>query len=126
MKRTNVEVKKLEGKKLKELLGKDASKSSKIKELFDMGYETKEIANLLDIRYNFAYNVISNYVLINDIEVEKVRQNTKKDAAWKLFDQGKSIKEVAGELKVNYNYIWKLHKEWEAEAVKEVKKEEAK
>jgi hypothetical protein len=38
-----------------------------------------------------------------------------------LFDQGKTVKEVAVELKTNYQYVYKLHKEWKELAVKAAK-----
>lgn len=124
MKKVNITDTKLEGKKLEAFLKAEVSKSAKIKGLFDMGFETKEIAELLGIRYNFAYNVIQNYAFTTGIEFETTRKNTKKDEVCRLFDEGKNNTEVAKELKMNYNYVWKLRKEWEAEVAAEVAKEE--
>ena len=78
-----------------------------MKDLFDLGLEVKEIAKVMDVRYNFVYNVISNMVIINGIQVENVKVNTKKDQVFALFDTGKSVKEVAVELKTNLNYVYK-------------------
>lgn len=100
------------------------SKSGKMKQLFDLGVEVKDIAKLLGVRYNFVYNVVSNYCIVNEVKVETVKQASKKDDAFGLFDEGKTVKEVAITLKTNYQYIYKLHKEWKDEVVKEVADQE--
>lgn len=123
MKRTEV-LEKMSKKQMAELVANEGlSKSAKIKVLFDHGLEVKEIASTLNIRYNFAYNVLQNYINTQSIEVEASHRETKKDVVWALFDQGKKIGEVAKELKMNYNYVWKLRKEWEDAAVKEAVQE---
>ena len=93
------------------ILAQETSKSSKIKQLFEIGVTVKEIANYLNIRYNFAYNVISNYCNINDIEITKDSKISKKDEILSLFSQGKSNKEIAKLLQTNYNYVCKVLKE---------------
>ena len=90
------------------------SKSSKIKTLFEAGLTIKEIASLLDIRYNFAYNVISNYIITNDIEIIKEEKTNKKQIVIDMFNKGMSNKEIAIELKTNYNYVYKIVKEYKA------------
>ena len=124
MKKANVE--KVIGTKMvaKVVADEALSKSAKVKALFDGGMEVKEIAAAVGIRYNFAYNVISNYIITNEIEVESERKASKKDAVWALLDQGKTAKEIAVELKTNYNYVYKLRKEWMANAEAEVQAEE--
>jgi transposase len=97
------------------------SKSGKMKELFRLGLEIKEIATMLGVRYNFVYNVVSNMVIVEGIEVEQNKQSSKKDAVWALLDEGKTAKEIAVELKTNYNYVYKLRKEWQAKVEAEVK-----
>jgi transposase len=101
------------------------SKSGKMKELFRLGLEIKEIADMVGVRYNFVYNVVSNMVIVEGIEVEQTKQASKKDAVWALLDQGKTAKEIAVELKTNYNYVYKLRKEWQAKVEAEVKAAEA-
>lgn len=124
MKKSNVE--KVIGTKAvaKVVADETLSKSAKVKALFDGGMEVKEIAEAVGIRYNFAYNVISNYIIVNEIEVETQRKASKKDAVWALLDEGKSAKEIAVELKTNYNYVYKLRKEWITKATAEVLAEE--
>jgi DNA-binding NarL/FixJ family response regulator len=103
------------------------SKSSKMKDLFNLGYEVGEISKLMDVRYNFVYNVVSNYVITNGIEVVKKEGSSKKDKVWALLDEGKTVKEIAIELKTNYNYVYKLRKDWIQSVEEEVKsKKEAK
>ena len=90
------------------------SKSSKIKTLFEAGLTIKEIATLLEIRYNFAYNVVSNYLITSDVEVIKEEKTNKKQIVIDMFNQGKSNKEIAIELKTNYNYVYKIVKEYKS------------
>lgn len=89
----------------------EASKSGKMKELFALGLDIKEIANIMQVRYNFVYNVISNLIITTGLEVETEVKTTKKDLIKALFLQGKTNKEIAIELKTNYNYVAKLVKE---------------
>ena len=98
------------------------SKSGKMKELFRLGLEVKEIATMMGVRYNFVYNVVSNMVIVEGVEVETSKKESKKDLVWGLLDEGKTVKEIAIELKTAYNYIYKLKKEWEAEVKAEVEK----
>lgn len=107
MKKANVGTK-LTAARMNKVLDTEQSKSKKIIGLFDLGMEVKEIANVLEIRYNFAYNVISNYVNMNDIEIEKSRAAGKKEKVKELYKQGKTVKEISKELRTSMNYIYKL------------------
>lgn len=91
------------------------SKSARMKELFELGLEVKEIAAVMGVRYNFAYNVISNYVNMNAIPVEKTKMESKKDKIIELYLAGKSNKEISIELKTNYNYVFNVVKAYVAE-----------
>jgi hypothetical protein len=93
----------------------DMSKSAKVRALFDGGLDVGEIAELLQIRYNFAYNVLQNHVIMNDIQVEKVERNSKRDEIVKLLLEKKTLAEVSRLTKTNYNYIWKISKELKQE-----------
>lgn len=111
-------------KKVAEVMDNDkSSKSAKMKALFNLGLEVKEIADMMGVRYNFVYNVVSNMVIVDGVEVETSKKASKKDAVWGMLDEGKTVKEIAVELKTNYNYIYKLKKEWEAKVVAEVEAE---
>ena len=97
---------------------KALSKSQKMKDLFQLGLEIKDIAEALGVRYNFVYNVISNYIIIESLEVETTKQTSKKDLVRDLYNQGKTNKEISIELKTNYNYVYKLVKEIKDEIAK--------
>lgn len=113
-------MKKLNVKKIKDLDNKvnmiienvEMNKSTKMKELFDLGLEVQLISKLLDVRYNFVYNVISNYILINGIEVDSTKQGSKKDKVLELLNNNCSVKEICIELKCNMNYVYKIRKEF--------------
>jgi len=94
------------------ILQAPVSKSAKMKQLFDLGLDIKVIAEEMDVRYNFVYNVISNYVNINDVPVSKASGESKKGAIIGAFLSGKTNKEIAKELKLNYNYIYKVIREY--------------
>ena len=114
---------KVNKKQITTILSQEASKSSKIKQLFDLGLEVKEIANLLEIRYNFAYNVLSNYINLNDIEVTNSKKSNKKDEIIELFLQQKTNKEIAKITQTNYNYVLKVIKEYKSNTEKDIKDE---
>lgn len=100
-------------KKVAAVVAKEGvSKSSKMKELFNLGLDVKEIAEVMGVRYNFVYNVVSNMVIVEGIQVETNKRESKKDKIMDLLDAGKTVKEIAVELKTNYNYVYKVSKEW--------------
>lgn len=117
MKLENVKTVKNLEKKVEEILKNEAtSKSQKMKDLFALGLEIKEIADKMNVRYNFVYNVISNQVIVEGLEVTTTKKESKKDKVKELFEQNKTVKEIAIDLKTNYNYIYKIVKELKAEA----------
>ena len=89
------------------------SKSQKFITLYNEGLEIKEIASLFNVKYNFVYNVVSNYCRMNDVELRtnQVNGSSKKVMIEELFKQGKSNTEIAKELKTNYNYVYKITKQ---------------
>ena len=96
-------------KEVDELLKTEVSKSQKIIKLFEGGLDVKNISTLMGIRYNFSYNVISNYIRMNDVKgVIKEEKENKKSEIIKLYKEGKSNIEISTELKCNYNYVWKI------------------
>jgi len=100
---------KLNKEDVAKIIGDDKlSKSEKIRQLFNAGYETGQIAKALNISYNFVYNVLMNYIVTNGIEVVKTKRQTKKDAILEELKKGKSLIEVSRSLRVNYNQVWKI------------------
>lgn len=105
----------LSKKSVEKIVGsEELSKSQKMKDLFDGGYSVKEISEIMLVRYNFVYNVVSNYVNMNGIETESTKKPGKKEAIVELFKQGKSNKEISIELKTNYNYVFNVLKAYKA------------
>mgnify|MGYP001078736010 CR=1 FL=1 len=101
-------------KEINAILNKDLSKSKKMVELYLLGLEIKEVSEVMGVRYNFSYNVISNYCRMNDVDL-RVREkgDSKKDKIIELIQAGKTNNEISSELKCNYNYVWKIRKESE-------------
>ena len=102
----------MENKEIQKIINNATSKSKAMVALYNSGLEIKQIANIMQVRYNFVYNVISNYCRINDIELRTNKNNTnsKKVQIEELFKAGKSNVEIAKELKTNYNYVYKITK----------------
>jgi hypothetical protein len=100
----------------------ELSKSQKIRNLFDLGIEVNEISKLLKIRYNFAYNIVSNYININGIKLAPNEKVGKKEQILALHSQGKTVKEISIELKANTNYIYTILKNAKVEKVTDEQK----
>lgn len=93
---------------------KEVSKSSKMIDLYNKGMEIKDIAAKLGERYQFVYNVVSNYCRVNDVELRTVkRTGGKKEQVIALLKAGKACTEISRELKTNINYVYKIRKEVE-------------
>lgn len=106
-------------KEIRTIIEGNNSKSAAMKELYNQGLDIKDIAKALDVRYNFVYNVISNYCRVNDVELRtSERDGSKKEAIIQLFKEGKSNTEISKELKVNYQYVYKICKKELAAAAK--------
>lgn len=99
-------------KEIETILSNDESKSKKMISLYNLGEEIKTISLLMNVRYNFVYNVISNYTRINDIDLRTNTGDSKKSQIEKMISEGKSNTEISKELKTNYNYVYKIAKEF--------------
>ena len=121
-KKQNVKTSKADVKKAMDAIkaSKD-SKSSKMKQMFDLGLDVKQIADIMQVRYNFVYNVVSNYVRMNDIKVVQVKKQSRKDDIVKLYKTGKTNVEISKALKCNYNYVFKVVKEYREDHPMEAK-----
>jgi hypothetical protein len=97
------------------ILAADTSKSQKIINLFNAGVDNQKIAKLMNIRTNFAYNVLSNYVRMNDLDVDKTNKGAIKDAIIVMIKAGKTNVEISQALKIQYNRVWQVRNEYEAE-----------
>ena len=101
----------LEKNLVKEIMGKESSKSKKMIEMYLNGGEISEISKLMGVRYNFSYNVISNYCRVEGVDMNKVVKESKKGKIVELIKEGKSNVEISKELKSSYNYIFNIRKE---------------
>ena len=102
----------MKNNEIQKIINNSSSKSKAMIALYNSGLEIKQIADIMQVRYNFVYNVISNYCRINDIELRTNKNNTnsKKAQIEELFKAGRSNTEIAKELKTNYNYVYKVTK----------------
>ncbi|MMZ45194.1 hypothetical protein D3C76_169640 [compost metagenome] len=113
--KVDIEPEKVQKDTEKVLADKEISKSQKMKDLFHLGYAVNEISDMLKVRYNFVYNVISNYVTVEGITVEKSEKFGKKDQIIALWLNGSTLKAISGELKTNYNYVYNVIKTYKLE-----------
>ena len=101
--------------KINKILDGEGTKSSKMLALYNEGMEIGEIAKAMCVRYNFVYNVVSNDCRKNGnaVRVQK-KKGTVKTAIIAGIKEGKTNTEISKELAVNYNYVFKVRKEYEA------------
>lgn len=98
----------------------ELSKSQKMKDLFNLGLEIKVIADIMTehegklVRYNFVYNVISNYCNMNGLQITTTKKEGKKEQIIEMFLAGKSNKEISIDLKTNGNYVFNVIKDYKA------------
>ena len=99
-------------KEITTIINNAASKSKAMIELYNEGLEIKQIAEVMNVRYNFVYNVISNFCRMHEVELRtnQSSESSKKVLIEQLFKEGKSNTEIAKELKTNYNYVYKITK----------------
>ena len=97
------------------ILNSEASKSKKMIELYNGGMDIGDVAKLMNVRYNFVYNVVSNECRKNGSVVRTLRkQGAVKESIIALIQEGKTNSEISRELGKNYNYVFKVRKELEA------------
>ena len=101
-------------KEMQEVVKNAKSKSEGYKLLYNKGVDIKEIANFYGVRYNFVYNVISNYCRVNGVALRTVKHAVnKKDAIVQMLQAGETPTAISAELKTNINYVYKIRKEIE-------------
>ena len=100
---------------IKKIVEQEISKSQRMIQLYNGGLEIKEIANVMGVRYNFVYNVVSNYCRMNDVQMRVVVKENKKATIIQLIEAGKTNVEISAELKCSYNYVFGVRKAYEKE-----------
>ena len=103
-------------KTIEDVLKSNLTKSNKMTTLYvDFELNIKDIKDLLDVRYQFVYNVVSNYCNLNDVELRSAKKENKKDDIIKLYTENKySIKEIAALTKSHYNHTRLVIREHES------------
>lgn len=101
---------------IKKIVSQDISKSKKMIALYNGGINIAEIAKIMGVRYNFVYNVVSNYCRMNDLKLRVVVRENKKEKIIELIKAGKTNVEISGDLKVSYNYVYSVRKNYELAA----------
>ena len=100
---------------IRKVVESEGSKSSKMIQLYNKGLEVGEIAKAMEVRYNFVYNVVSNDCRKAGTEIRVTRkQGSVKESIVELIEAGKTNTEISKELAKNYNYVFKVRKEYEA------------
>ena len=84
------------------------SKSSLIRQMFSEGNSIGEISKKLDSNYSFVYSVVQTYCLKNGIEMttNSESKSSKSDEIRRLYDENKTIGEIAKQLNSNYSFVW--------------------
>lgn len=104
--------------RINKIVGSDLSKSKKIIALmFDEKLERNDIAKLLNIKYQFVYNVSTNYMDQNDIERSVKKPAEKKNAIIELVKSNPDIevREIVRITKSHTNYVRKIVNEYKDE-----------
>jgi len=103
----------MEAAQVKTITDSNVSKSQKIIGMYGLGMSIKDIAVAMGIRYNFAYNVISNYTRVNALVMPTANNGpTKKQQVIDLVKTGASNTEISKALSTNYNYVYKIAREY--------------
>jgi hypothetical protein len=64
-----VGVSKVDVELVKKVLVSEVSKSEKMRKMFSLGVSVSEISKLLEVRYQFVNNIVSNYIIKEKLEV---------------------------------------------------------
>ena len=94
-----------------EILDSAMNKSQKMKRLYALGFNISYIAFIMDVRYNFVYNVVKTYSVQNKQEVEKKIRPSTKELILSLFTKGQSYIDICRALHVNYCEVGRTLKE---------------
>ena len=87
------------------------SKSQKMRELYDQGMSVSQISKELGCRYQFVYQIISNYTN-GDIKNSNDKKDSKSEEFRKLFDEGLSVGEIAKTTNSNYTFVFQVIKKY--------------
>lgn len=118
---TDANKKKVTPKQIETIFKNFTTKSDQMKEMYKLGIEIKEIANIMTVqyeklvRYNFVYNVISNACIVSGETINTNKKEGKNKEIVEMYLKGMSNKEIAIELKTHYNYVFNTIKKYKIE-----------
>jgi len=104
----------LSTEEISKIVNNDAvSKSNRMVELYGKGLQIKQISELMGTRYNFVYNVVSNFTRVNNIELRtRGTGDSKKQLIIDQCKLGLSNTDISKNLSTNYNYVYKVVTEY--------------
>ena len=94
----------------------DLTKSAKMRQLYDLGKDLAEIAKLVNVRYQFVWNVIDIHT--NGEIRESSNKSTKSDEFRKLFKEGKTCAQIAKITNSNNNFVNSVIKKYKRQLTK--------
>jgi len=93
------------------------SKSAQIRDLYkNTNLTVAQIADMIGVRYQFAYNVISQYCTKTGTEVRKARSTSTSAQIRELVEQGLTPGQIAKQLGINYVFAHQVAKKYLAQA----------
>lgn len=95
------------------------SKSNVMRSMFEEGKTVSEISHELNANYAFVYGVIQRYCQKTGRDMPTAtKTGSKSEQIRQMFDDGKTIGQIAKELNANYSYVWSVcdkHRKGEVE-----------
>jgi len=65
-----------------------------------------EIAKEMNANYSFCYGIIQKYTAKSGQEMHKTIKGGKSTTIRQMYDEGRTIGDIAKELNTNYSYVW--------------------
>lgn len=113
------------------VLDEELTKSGKIRGLYKLGIEVKDIAKILDLKYNFVYNIVAQCIkegIVTEIQKPEPTHEEKMLIAVKekevkplppemestivqMWIEGKESNEISETLKIDFDYVLRIVKQ---------------
>lgn len=93
------------------------NKSEVMRKMWDEGKSVSEISKELGCHYSYVYGVIERHVGKDNMRdrVKDRNEQTKSSEFRKLWDEGKTIGEIAKMTNSNYSYVWSVIEKYRKE-----------
>ena len=93
------------------LIDSKVNKSQRIRRLFMAGHDVSAVSKMVEVSYTFAYNIITDMVRVQGLEVVNTRRGgAKTEEITKLLLSGKTKVEVSTITKSPYNAVQRIAK----------------